>query len=115
MIVLFFELQMISFLDAYAFQKPPTIIILFDEIRKLLSFKYLNADFALSQFDPNLSVSTLFLSQKERFVQGKEGSGSTDMFMTTLTMSVVAVISFGIFLSIISFTPQGRTLAIGEI
>jgi len=51
---------MISFLDAYAFQKPPTVLIVFDEIKKLLSFKYVNVDFLLSQYDPNLSLGTLF-------------------------------------------------------
>jgi len=89
---------MISFLDAYAFQKPPPIIILFDELRKLLSFKYLNADFLLSQYDPNLSLRTLFLSEKERFVVGKEASGSSDILVTTISLSVLAIVSFGLFL-----------------
>jgi len=99
---------MISFLDAYAFQKPPTILILFDEIKKLLSFKYINVDYLLSQFDPNLSLSTLFLSKKERFVEGNEGSGSTDILVTTLSLSALAIVAFVFFLSILSVTKKGR-------
>jgi len=106
---------MISFLDAYAFQKPPPIIILFDELRKLLSFKYLNADFLLSQYDPNLSLRTLFLSEKERFVVGKEASGSSDILVTTISLSVLAIVSFGLFLSILACTKKGRATAVDEI
>jgi len=106
---------MISFLDAYAFQKPPTIIILFDEIKKLLSFKYINVDFLLSQYDPNLSMKTIFLSKKERFVVGNEGSGSSDILVTTLSLSVLAIVSFVLFLSILAFTKKGRETAVDEI
>ena len=99
-----------TFLDNYAYQKPPTLLIAITEIKNLVSFKYLNADWVLSQYDPTLSVSNIFNSYEERFKEGAEG-GSTEFYVTFITVSIFATVGFGILLAVLSLTVEGRVLA----
>ena len=86
------------------------MLIAIDEIKNLISFKYLNADWVLSQYDPTLSVRNIFKSNEERFKEGAEG-GSTEFYVTFITISIFTTIGFAIFLAVLSLTAEGRVLA----
>ena len=86
------------------------MLIAIDEIKNLISFKYLNANWVLSQYDPTLSVSNIFKSEEERFKEGAEG-GSTEFYVTSMTISIISTVGFGIFLAVLSLTAEGRVLA----
>ena len=86
------------------------MLIAIDEIKNLISFKYLNVNWILSQYDPTLSVSNIFKSNEERFKEEAEG-GSTEFYVTFITISIIATVGFGILLAVLSLTTKGRVLA----
>ena len=63
MLTLFLLIQLIVSFQNFAIYNPPTLTIVFDQVKTLIGFKYLNINWILGQIQEDLSLNTLFMSQ----------------------------------------------------